>query len=318
MTRPLEGRIALVAGATRGAGRGIATMLGEAGATVYCTGRSVRGQPATGTRPETLEETAELVDARGGRGIAVRVDHSQEPQVKALCERIRREQGRLDILVNDIWGGESLEFGPAFWTQSPARGQLMMERGVFTHLITSRYAVPLLLESERGLLVEITDGATFGYRGNVWYDLAKMSVIRLAFTMAWELRRTAVTALAVTPGFLRSEEMLDLFGVTEANWRDGAAKEPHFIASETPAFVGRAVAALAADPHVSRKAGRVLSSWELSREYGFTDVDGRRPDWGEHFERAYGRSPPPADEAAYASWRDGSIDISQPSWPLVK
>ncbi|MBM7119057.1 SDR family oxidoreductase [Archangium primigenium] len=316
MTKPLAGRIALVAGATRGAGRGIATMLGEAGATVYCTGRSVRGEPATDGRPETIEETAERVDALGGRGIPVRVDHSQEPQVKALCERIRREQGRLDLLVNDIWGGESLELGPAFWKQSPAQGWLMMERGVRTHLITSRYAVPLLFESDRGLLVEITDGDSFGYRGNVWYDLAKMSTVRLAFTMARELRRTRVTALAVTPGFLRSEQMLELFGVTEATWRDGAAKDPNFIASETPAFVGRAVAALAADPDVSRKAGRVFSSWGLAREYGFTDVDGSRPDWGAHFERVYGQSGDPADEAAYASWQGGFMTLAFPDWPL--
>jgi NAD(P)-dependent dehydrogenase (short-subunit alcohol dehydrogenase family) len=316
MSKPLEGRIALVAGATRGAGRGIATMLGEAGATVYCTGRSVRGQPATGTRPETIEDTAELVTARGGHGIAVRVDHSVEAQVKSLCERIRREQGHLDVLVNDIWGGESLALGPPFWKQSPARGRLMMERGVFTHMVTSRYAVPLMLERERGLIVEITDGNAFGYRGNLWYDLAKMSVIRLAFSMAWELRRTGVTALALTPGFLRSEEMLENLGVTEAHWRDGAAKDPHFLASESPCYVGRAVAALAADPEVRQKAGRVFSSWDLAREYGFTDLDGGQPHWGEHFEKTYGRPFPPADEAAYASWRGGSLEIAFPDWPL--
>jgi NAD(P)-dependent dehydrogenase (short-subunit alcohol dehydrogenase family) len=314
--RPLEGRIALVAGATRGAGRGIATMLGEAGATVYCTGRSVRGRPATGSRPETIEETAELVDARGGRGIAVQVDHSVEEQVEALCERIRREQGRLDVLVNDIWGCESLiEFGLPFWKQSPARGRLMMERGVFTHIVTSRYAVPLMREQRRGLIVEITDGSSFGYRGNLWYDLVKMSIIRIASAMAWELRRTAITALALTPGFLRSEEMLEHFGVTEANWRDGAAKEPHFIASETPSFVGRAVASLAADPEVGKKAGRVFNSWDLSREYGFSDIDGRQPHWGEHFQKAFGRPCPHADDTAYATWHE-LPNIAFPDWPL--
>ena len=318
MTLPLEGRIALVAGATRGAGRGIATQLGAAGATVYCTGRSVRGQPATGTRPETIEETAELVTSLGGHGLAVRVDHSDERQVEALCERIRREHGHLDVLVNDIWGGETLEFGEPFWTQSPERGRLMVERGVFTHLVTSRHAVPLMLGRERALLVEITDGAAFGYRGNVWFDLAKMSVIRLAFSMAWELRRTGVTALALTPGFLRSEAMLELFGVTESTWREGAAKDPNFLASESPAYVGRAVAALAADPHVRQKAGRVFSSWELAREYGFTDLDGSQPHWGEHFARAYGQPLPGADEAAYASWRTGAVDIAFPDWPVVK
>lgn len=315
--KPLEGRIALVAGATRGAGRGIAMMLGEAGATVYCTGRSVRGRPATGDRPETIEETAERVDALGGRGIAVRVDHSVEAEVEALCERIRREQGHLDVLVNDIWGGdELLEMGPPFWEQSPAKGRLMFERGVFTHIVTSRYAVPLMLKQERGLIVEITDGDFFGYRGSIAYDLAKMAVIRLAFGMAWELRRTKVTALAVTPGYLRSEAMLERFGVTEANWRDGAAKDPNFLASESPAYVGRAVAALAADPEVGKKAGRVFSSWGLAREYGVTDLDGRQPDWGEHFARAYGRPYPVADEAAYAAWRGGPVEIAFPDLPF--
>ncbi len=293
-------------------------MLGEAGATVYCTGRSVRGQPATGTRPETIEETAERVTALGGRGIAVRVDHSVEEEVQALCERIRAEQGRLDVLVNDIWGGDELaEFGSPFWKQSPAKGRLMFERGVFTHTVTSRYAVPLMLGQERGLLVEITDGDSFGYRGSLWYDLVKMSVIRLAFAMSRELRRTGVTALAVTPGFLRSEAMLEHFGVTEANWREGAAKDPHFIASESPAYVGRAVAALAADPNVAAKAGRVFSSWALAREYGFTDLDGSQPHWGEHFERAFGRPYKVADEASYASWLDGTAEIAFPDWPLL-
>lgn len=315
--KPLEGRIALVAGATRGAGRGIATMLGEAGATVYCTGRSVRGRPASGTRPETIEETAELVTAHGGRGIAVRVDHSVEEEVIALCERIRSEQGGLDVLVNDIWGGEQLvEFGPPFWKQSASKGQLMFERAVFTHLLTSRHAIPLMLKQARGLIVEVTDGDSFGYRGSLWYDLVKMTVIRLAFGMSRELRRTRVTALAVTPGFLRSEEMLEHFGVTEANWRDGAKKDPNFIASETPFYVGKAVAALAADPNVASRAGRVLSSWALAREYGFTDVDGSQPHWGEHFARTYGRPYQVADEAAYASWRDGPIETVCPDWPL--
>ncbi|MFP2910247.1 SDR family oxidoreductase [Pyxidicoccus sp. 3LFB2] len=315
--KPLEGRIALVAGATRGAGRGIATMLGEAGATVYCTGRSSRSRPGTGLdRPETIEETAELVDARGGRGIAVRVDHSVEEEVIALCERIRQEQGRLDILVNDIWGGEKLvEFGTPFWKQSAAKGQLMFERAVFTHLLTARHAVPLMVEKNQGLIVEVTDGNMFGYRGSLWYDLVKMTIIRLAFGMSRELRRTKVTALAITPGFLRSEEMLAHFGVTEANWRDGAKVMKDFIASETPCFVGRAVAALAADPNVHTRAGRVFSSWDLSREYGFIDVDGSRPHWGEYFARTYGRPYAIADDAAYASWLDSPIEFTNPEWP---
>jgi NAD(P)-dependent dehydrogenase (short-subunit alcohol dehydrogenase family) len=281
----LRGRIAVVAGATRGAGRGIACMLGEAGATVYCTGRSVRGRPASGNRPETIEETAEMVDDYGGVGIAVQVDHSREEQVAALFERVRAEQGRLDVLVNDIWGGDELsEWGKPFWELSISKGLLMQQRGVHTHIITSRYGTPLMIEAGRGLIVEVTDGDTLTYRGNLFYDLVKVSVIRLAYAMAEELRPHGVTALAVTPGFLRSEAVLDFLGVTEDNWPEGAKKDPHFIASETPFYVGRAVAALAADPGVSARAGQVLSSWDLAREYGFVDMDGRQPDWGRYFE----------------------------------
>ncbi|MFP2899393.1 SDR family oxidoreductase [Corallococcus sp. 4LFB] len=315
--KPLEGQVALVAGATRGAGRGIATMLGAAGATVYCTGRSVRGRLASGeSRPETIEETAEQVTALGGKGIAVRVDHSVEEEVEALCQRIRAEAGKLDVLVNDIWGGEALhELGLAFWKQSPAKARLMFDRAVYTHLCTSRYAVPLMLERDRGLIVEVTDGDSFGYRGGVAYDVTKMAVIRLAFAMSRDLRRTNVTALAVTPGFLRSEEMLDGFGVKEANWRDAVKTVPDFIASETPSYVGRAVAALAADPHVHRRAGRVVASWTLAREYGFTDLDGSQPHWAEYFERTYGKAYTVADDAAYASWLGGAIETVCPDWP---
>lgn len=269
----------MVAGATRGAGRGIACMLGEAGATVYCTGRSVRGKPATQGRPETIEETAEMVSGYGGQGIAVQVDHSDEQQVQALFERVRAEQGRLDILVNDIWGGDELtEWEKPFWELDIAKGLLMQQRGVHTHIITSRYGVPLMIAARQGLVIEITDGDSPGYRGNLFYDLVKASVIRLALGMAEELRPYGVTALALTPGFLRSEAMLDRFGVTEANWQDGAKVDPHFIASETPYFVGRAVAALAVDPDVFRRSGGVYSSWGLSDEYGFTDIDGRTGD----------------------------------------
>jgi NAD(P)-dependent dehydrogenase (short-subunit alcohol dehydrogenase family) len=282
---PLKDKVAVVAGATRGAGRGIACMLGEAGATVYCTGRSVRGRPATGSRPETIEETAEMVDAYGGSGIAVQVDHSVEEQVAALFERVGAEQGQLDILVNDIWGGDELsEWDKPFWELSIQKGLLMQQRGVHTHIITSRYGAPLMIKAGRGLIVEITDGDTLAYRGNLFYDLAKTAVIRLAYAMAEELRPYHVTALAVTPGFLRSEAMLDHFGVTEANWQEGAKKDPHFIASETPFYVGRAVAALAADLDVASKAGQVFSSWGLAKEYGFVDADGRQPDWGRFFE----------------------------------
>jgi NAD(P)-dependent dehydrogenase (short-subunit alcohol dehydrogenase family) len=282
---PFGEQVAVVAGATRGAGRGIACMLGEAGMTVYCTGRSVRGRPATGNRPETIEETAEMVDSYGGRGIAVQVDHSQEEQVKAFFERVGADQGHLDVLVNDIWGGDELsEWGKPFWQLSIPKGLQMQARAIHTHVITSRYGAPLMIEAGRGLIVEVTDGDTFRYRGNLFYDLAKISVIRLAYAMAEELRPFRVTALAVTPGFLRSEAVLDILGVTEANWQEGAKKDPHFIASETPYYVGRAVAALAADPEVATKAGQVLSSWNLAKEYGFVDMDGRQPDWGRYFE----------------------------------
>ncbi|MCK8496288.1 MULTISPECIES: SDR family oxidoreductase [Myxococcus] len=317
MKKPLEGRIALVAGATRGAGRGIATRLGEAGATVYCTGRSVRGRPASGdSRPETLEETAEQVTALGGHGIPVRCDHTVEEEVISLCERIQKEQGRLDILVNDIWGCDRLtHFGQPFWKQSIPDARTMLERAVLTHVITSRHAVPLMLPRNQGLIVEITDGDHFAYRGHVLYDVLKMAVIRLAFAMSRDLRRTGLTALAVTPGFLRSEEMLEHFGVTEANWRDGTKVDPDFIASETPAYVGRAVAALAADPNVASKAGRVHSSWALAREYGFTDVDGSQPHWVDHFTRTHGLPYPVADEARYATWGQSPIEALRPNWP---
>jgi NAD(P)-dependent dehydrogenase (short-subunit alcohol dehydrogenase family) len=281
----LRGCIAIVAGGTRGAGRGIAVSLGACGATVYVTGRSERGDPATGARPETIEETAELVQTQGGVGIPVRVDHTIPGEVQALFERIAQEQdGRLDILVNDIWGGDALsEWGKPFWEQSLPNGLLMQERAVFSHLITGYYGAPLMVARGRGLIVEVTDGTDYSYRGNLPYSLAKISSIHLATAMAEDLRPYGVTALAVTPGFLRSEAMLDHFGVTEGTWRDGARQDPHFIASETPSYIGRAVAALAADPAVAEKSGATLSSWGLAREYGFTDVDGTQPDWGTYF-----------------------------------
>jgi NAD(P)-dependent dehydrogenase (short-subunit alcohol dehydrogenase family) len=281
----LRGRIAVVAGGTRGAGRGIAVSLGACGATVYVTGRSVRGELATDTRPETIEETAEMVQAQGGVGIPVRVDHTIPGQVQALFERVSQEQdGRLDILVNDIWGGDALsEWGKQFWEQSLPNGLLMQERAVSSHLITSYYGAPLMVEQGSGLIVEITDGTDYSYRGNLLYSLAKVSNIHLAAAMAEDLRPYGVTALAVTPGFLRSEAMLDHFGVTEETWREGARQDPHFIASETPYYIGRAVAALASDPRVAEKSGKTWSSWGLAHEYGFTDVDGTQPDWGTYF-----------------------------------
>ncbi len=285
--KPLSGKIAVVAGATRGAGRGIAVMLGAAGATVYCTGRSVRGGASDINRSETIDDTAEMVTARGGIGIPVRCDHTQEEEVKALFDRIAEEQqGRLDLLVNDIWGGEQLtHWGTPFWEQPLGDALLMQERAVKTHLITSYYGAPLMIKRGGGLIIEITDGSTYNYRGNLYYSLAKIAPIHLAAAMAEELRSHNITALAVTPGFLRSEQMLDHFGVGEDNWRDAVAQEPHYIESETPYFVGQAVAALAGDPNVHEKSGRALTSWDLSDEYGFSDVDGRRPHWGNYAEK---------------------------------
>ena len=285
-SQPLNGRVAVVAGATRGAGRGIARMLGAAGATVYCTGRSVRGRPATPGRPETIEETAELVTAAGGRGVAVRTDHTVEAEVERLFARVRADKKRLDVLVNDIWGGDALtEWGSPFWTLNAAQGFTLLQRAVHSHIITSRHGVPLMVERGGGLIVEVTDGDTLGYRGNLFYDLAKNAVIRLAYAMAADLDAHPVTAVAITPGFLRSEHVLGHFGVREANWRDAIEQDAYFAESETPCYVGRAVAALAADPDVKRRSGRLLSSWGLAREYGFTDIDGRQPDWGSFFRR---------------------------------
>ena len=316
--KTLEGKVAVVAGATRGAGRGIACALGEAGATVYCSGRSIRGKPATEGRPETIEETAEMVTARGGLGIHAQTDHTVESEVQALFERVKQEQGRLDILVNDVWGGDSLtEFGKTFWQASLDKGRLMLGQAVFSHIITSHFAAPLIIETGSGLIVEITDGDSFQYRGNIYYDVVKTSVIRLAFAMARELRKLKITAVAVTPGFLRSEAMLEHFGVTEENWQEGGKKDPNFLASETPFFVGRAVAALASDPNVFHKSGRVFSSWNLAQEYGFTDIDGRHPMWSNHFEKQYGKRVKTCDDGFYEYWFDSpdAIDLLFPDWP---
>lgn len=291
MKKPLEGKIAVVAGATRGAGRGIAVMLGEAGATVYCTGRSVRGNPSDLNRSETIEETAEMVCARGGIGIPVQVDHTYAEQVRTLFERIKAEQnGVLDILVNDIWGGEQLtKWDTPFWEHSLSDGLLMQERVLKTHLITSYYGAPLMIARKSGLIIEVTDGTDYRYRGNLYYSLAKIAPIHMAAAMAEELRPHQVAAVSVTPGFLRSEEMLDHFGVKEENWQDAVTSNmpnaEHFGESETPYFIGRAIAALAADPHILQKTGQALSSWSLSDEYDFCDVDGRRPHWGNYAKR---------------------------------
>jgi NAD(P)-dependent dehydrogenase (short-subunit alcohol dehydrogenase family) len=310
----LKGKIALVAGATRGAGRGIAIALGEAGATVYCTGRSSRGRPATPGRPETIEETADLVTAAGGRGIAVRVDHTKPAEVKKLVAGIKRRHKGLDILVNDVWGGDALtEFGKTFWTANLDKGLLMLKQAIHSHIITSHYAVPVMLGRRGGIIFEITDGDAFYYRGNIFYDLVKISVIRLAFAMARELRKKDIVSVALTPGFLRSEAVLDHFGVTEANWREGGKKDPNFLASESPRFVGRAVVALAADPHAKKKSGRVFSSWALAREYGFTDLDGARPHWGNFAMKKYGRYKI-CDERFYSYWVPDLVELAFPDW----
>jgi len=284
MPEPLTGKVALVTGATRGAGRGTAVALGEAGATVYCTGRTTRQRRSEYDRPETIEETAELVDAAGGRGIAVEVDHLEREQVQALVQRIEAEQGRLDVLVNDIWGAEKLaEWNTPVWEHDLDGGLRMLRLAIDTHLITSHFALALLIRRPGGLVVEMTDGTleynARNYRLSTFYDLAKTAVIRLAFAQAEELAPHGCTAVALTPGWMRSEMMLEHYGVTEANWRDATVGSPHFVAiSETPRFVGRAVAALAADPDVHRRNGGSFSSGGLAREYGFTDLDGSQPD----------------------------------------
>ncbi|MEU0152530.1 SDR family oxidoreductase [Micromonospora fulviviridis] len=303
MTTPLTGKIALVAGATRGAGRQIAVQLGAAGATVYVTGRSTRERRSEMDRSETIEETAELVTAAGGTGIAVVVDHLDPEQVRRLVARIDAEQGRLDVLVNDVWGGDPLiTWDKPVWEQPLDAGFRMLRLAVNTHIITSHFALPLLIRNPGGLVVEIGDGTKeyndTEYRVSLFYDLAKVSVNRLAFSQAHELAPHGATAVALSPGWLRSEAMLELFGVTEANWRDAAAGQPHFVMSETPAFVGRAVAALAADPDRARWNGRSVDSGGLAQVYGFTDLDGTRPHWACYYEEVV-RPGKPADDTGY-------------------
>jgi NAD(P)-dependent dehydrogenase (short-subunit alcohol dehydrogenase family) len=303
VSRPLEGKIALVSGATRGGGRGIAVALGEAGATVYATGRSTREQRSEVDRPETIEETAELVTAAGGEGIAVAVDHLDPVQVGGLVERIDSEHGRLDVLVNDIWGAEHL-FGwdAPLWEHDLDSGLRLLRLAIDTHLITSHHALPLLLRHPGGLVVEVTDGtAAYNadhYRVSLFYDLAKTSVIRIAWAQAQELRSHQGTAVALTPGWMRSEAMLENHGVSESNWREATERTPHFCISETPRYVGRAVAALAGDPDVSRWNGQSLSSGGLAQVYGFTDLDGTRPDCWRYMVEVI-EAGAPADDTGY-------------------
>lgn len=282
MPQPLEGKIALVAGATRGAGRGIAVELGAAGAAVYCTGRSGEGRRSPMNRPETIEETAALVDRAGGRGIAVRVDHLVPAEVRALVERIDREHGRLDILVNDIFGLTRMEWSKAVWESDLEEGLALFHRAVDTHVITSHFALPLLIRQPGGLVVEVNDGTAdynaANYRVSFFYDLCKGAVGRVASALAHELKPHGATVVSLTPGWLRSEAMLDVYSVTEATWREAIERQPHFAITETPRFVGRAVAALAQDPERARWHGQSLSSGGLAKVYGFTDLDGSRPD----------------------------------------
>jgi NAD(P)-dependent dehydrogenase (short-subunit alcohol dehydrogenase family) len=279
---PLAGKVALVAGATRGAGRGIAVELGAAGATVYATGRTTRAHRSEMDRPETIEETAALVEEAGGTGIAVQVDHLEPDQVRALVERIRREQGALHVLVNDIFGLTTMEWNKPVWESSLDGGLRLLRLSIDTHAITSHFALPLLIEQPGGLVVEVTDGTdeynATNYRVSFFYDLTKAAVNRMAFALAHELEPHGATAVSLTPGWLRSEAMLEAYRVTEDNWMDATKIEPHFAISETPAYVGRAVAALAADSDVARWNGKSLSSGQLAKVYGFTDVDGSQPD----------------------------------------
>lgn len=328
----LRGRVALVAGATRGVGRGAALALGEAGATVYCTGRSTRANRLPrgrskkvspfdhARRPETIEETAEMVTARGGQGIAVVVDHTDAKRVQKLIARIRKEQHKLHILVNDISELIPQDLGKTFWQLNLENGVANFRNAIHTHIITSHFAAPLLIETAKeapgcGLIVEIGDGDSYTYRGHLFYDLVKTTVIRLAFAMARELRRKNVAAVALTPGFLRSEAMLEHFGVTEANWQDAVKKDANYAASETPLFAGRAIAALAADANLMKKSGRAFSSWNLSDEYGFCDADGRRPHWGRHATAKYGDCMKPCGDAFYEHWSGGPIDVIYADWP---
>jgi NAD(P)-dependent dehydrogenase (short-subunit alcohol dehydrogenase family) len=294
---PLTGKVTLVAGATRGAGRAIAVQLGAAGATVYVTGRTTREHVSeVGRATETIEETAELVTAAGGEGIAVPADHLEPEQVRAVVERIDRDHGRLDILVNDIWGGNHLlDFDTRMWDVELSRGLRMIELGVKSHIITSSIALPLLVRRPGGLVIEVTDGTAEtnkGFRENFYYDLAKNGPIRMAFILGEELKSVGGAAVSVTPGFLRSEEMLDIFGVTEETWREAIDKQAHWALSESPVYVGRGVAALAADPERARWNGQSLSSGQLAKVYGVTDADGSRPDvWTYIAEEAAGADP---------------------------
>jgi NAD(P)-dependent dehydrogenase (short-subunit alcohol dehydrogenase family) len=281
--KPLTGRVALVAGATRGAGRGIARALAEAGATVYCTGRSVPGNPSPYGRPETIDETADMITAAGGTAIALRVDHTNEDEVKALFRRIVRAHKRIDIVADSVAGEDPMMgvYG-SLWQAEMKNADAIFRQGLTSRIITAKHAALAMMRAKSGLIVEVTENDTIGGGGNPMAQAVKMAQKVLPVIWAAELAPYGITVLAITPGFLRSESMLQHFGVTEANWQDAGRKDSNFLQSESPLFVGRAIAALAADPKVARRTGMLVSSWELSRDYGFTDYDGRRPDWGRH------------------------------------
>jgi NAD(P)-dependent dehydrogenase (short-subunit alcohol dehydrogenase family) len=303
-TQPLAGRVALVAGATRGCGRAIAVELARAGAFVYATGRSTTGRRSEMDRPETIEQTLELIEAAGGRGAAAAVDHLVADQVRALVDRIRAEQGRLDILVNDIWGGDPFaEWGRPLWEQDLAKGLHLLDVGLHSHIITSHFALGLLAARPGGVVIEITDGTNefnVDYRGELFYDLCKTSVNRIALAQAKMLEPFGCTAIGVTPGFLRSEAMLDHFGVTEQNWRDAVSRDnPHFSLSETPTYVARGIARLVADPDAKRFAGQVLYSGLFADEYGVTDLDGTRPNFEKYARENDLGADEPVDDAKY-------------------
>src|SRR5262245_34518937 len=279
----LEGRVAIVAGATRGAGRGVARGLAEAGAVVYCSGRSVRGQPSAYGRPETIEETTDLIAAAGGMAVPVRVDHTSEAEVKRLFDRVHSERGRVDIAVNCIAGEDPMmsQWG-AFWDTDLSNGEAVFRQCILSHIITAKHAARRMIEARRGLIVEVTENDVMHAGGNPLSQTVKLALKGIALNLAAELKPYEVAAIAITPGFLRSEAMLERFGVRETNWRDAGKKDANFLQSESPLFVGRAVAALAADPRVMAHSGQLTSTWELGRAYQLTDYDGRRPDWGAH------------------------------------
>src|SRR5215813_6471735 len=281
--KPLAGRVAVVAGATRGAGRGIARALAEAGATVYCTGRSVKGKPSPYRRPETINETAAIITAAGGHAIAVRVDHTKEAEVNALFRRILRAHKHIDIVVDSVAGEDPLMGTYGFlWQADLTNADAIFRQGLTSRIITAKHAAQAMMPARRGLIVEVTEADMIGGGGNPMAQAVKTAQKVLPLLWAAELAPHGITAIAVTPGFLRSERMLEHFGVTESNWRDAGKKDSNFLQSESPLFVGRAIAALAADPNVRVRTGMLFGSWELGRDYGLSDYDGRRPDWGRH------------------------------------